>query len=156
MNSIELIILNFKETRRRSVNVWNGIPNEYLHWKPDAKAMSCIEMVRHVLEAEHLFHTIIKNRGNLGSYISPWNELEYLDIKNELLFAEKYREEFYTMIECLSEKALKEVVIKRKEVNQVKLLGDYLNRMAYHESVHTGQLLSYLRTLKIKRPQIWD
>lgn len=156
MNSIELSILNLKETRRRSINVWKGIPNEYLHWKPDAKAMSCIEMIRHVLEGEHLFHTIIKNRGNLGAAISPWKELEYIDVAHELLFAEEYRKEFYNMIENLSEADLKEIVIRREEVNQVKQLGDYLNRMVYHEAVHTGQLLGYLRTLKIRRPQVWD
>jgi uncharacterized damage-inducible protein DinB len=41
-------------------------------------------------------------------------------------------------------------------VRQSKILGDYLNRIAYHESVHTGQLLDYLRTIGIERPQIWD
>ncbi|WP_234974644.1 DinB family protein [Tenacibaculum agarivorans] len=73
MDSKSIILLNFKETRRRSIKLWKGIPTEYLHWKPDMQAMSCIEMVRHVLEGEHLYHTIIKNKGNLGSYVSPWN-----------------------------------------------------------------------------------
>jgi len=156
MNSIELSILNFKETRRRSVNVWKGISKEYLHWKPDAKAFSCIEMIRHVLEAEHLFHTIIKNKGNLGAYNSPWKGLEYIDVQHELVFAENYRKEFYEMIENLSQRDLTEIVIRREEVNQIKQLGDYVNRMVYHEAVHIGQLLGYLRTLKIKRPQVWD
>ena len=113
-------------------------------------------MIRHVLEGEHLFHIIIKNRGNLGAYVSPWKDVEYIDIRHELLIAEKYRKEFYDMIENLSEVDLKEIVIRREEVNQEKLLGDYLNRMVYHEAIHTGQILSYLRTLKIRRPQIWD
>ncbi|MCF2876049.1 MULTISPECIES: DinB family protein [unclassified Tenacibaculum] len=156
MNSINILLLNFKETRRRSINVWKGIPSEYLHWKPDAKAMSCIEMIRHVLEGEHLFHTIIKNRGNLGDYKSPWKDLAFIDVDHELQFAESYKTELYTMIEQLSENDLKDIVIHRQEVNQVKELGDYLNRMVYHEAVHTGQLLSYLRTLRIKRPQVWD
>lgn len=156
MESKSIILLNFKETRRRSINLWKGIPSEYLHWKPDAKAMSCIEMVRHVLEAEHLFHTIIKNRGNLGDYVSPWKDLDFIDVDYELQFAETYQVELYTMITQLSENDLKDIVIHREEVNQVKLLGDYLNRMVYHEAVHTGQLLSYLRTLGIKRPQVWD
>jgi hypothetical protein len=29
-------------------------------------------------------------------------------------------------------------------------------RMAYHEAVHTGQLLAYLRAMGIPRPNIWD
>ncbi len=54
------------------------------------------------------------------------------------------------------ESDLENVRIERKEVGQSKKLGDYLNRIAYHESVHTGQMLSYLRTIGIERPQIWD
>lgn len=156
MNSIEIILLNFSETRRRSIKLWSGIPDEYLNWKPDENAFTVIEMIRHVLEGEHLFHKIIDNRGNLGDYQSPWNELKYSDLNNELKFSEKYRTEFLSMINGLNESDLENVRIERKEVGQSKKLGDYLNRIAYHESVHTGQMLGYLRTIGIDRPQVWD
>lgn len=156
MNSIEIILLNFSEIRRRSIKLWNGIPNEYLNWKPDKDAFTIIEMIRHVLEGEHLFHKIIENRGNLGNYKSPWKELKYSNLKNELNFSEKYQTGFLSMISELKESDLENVKIERKEVGQSKKLGDYLNRIAYHESVHTGQMLSYLRTIGIDIPQIWD
>ena len=156
MNAIESIVLNFSEIRRRSIKLWSGIPEEYLRWKPDKEAFTIIEMIRHVLEGEHLFHKIIENRGNLGDYISPWTNLEYVDLATELKIAEPYRDEFINMIRELSESDLDNIRIERTEVGQSKLLGDYLNRMAYHESVHTGQMLSYLRTLGIDRPKIWD
>ena len=156
MNSIKVILENFSEIRRRSIKLWNGIPNEYMHWKPDKKAFTVIEMVRHVLEGEHLFHKIIENRGDLGDYQSPWKGQEYTDLKRELDFAEKYRTNFLSMINGLNESDLENVRIERKEVGQRKKLGDYLNRIAYHESVHTGQVLSYLRAIGIDRPQIWD
>ena len=156
MNSIEIILLNFSEIRRRSIKLWNGIPNEYLNWKPDENAFTVIEMIRHVLEGEHLFHKIIENLGNLGSYQSPWKGVEYSELKNELEFSEKYRTEFLSMINGLKESDLENVRIERKEVGQSKKLGDYLNRIAYHESVHTGQILNYLRTIGVDRPQIWD
>lgn len=156
MNATEIILLNFSETRRRSVKLWEGIPNEFLNWKPDKKAFSIIEMIRHTLEGEHLFHIIIKNRGDLGSYQSPWKNLEYSDLKNELNIAAKFRENFMNMIKTLNESDLENIRIERKEVGQSKNLGDYLNRIAYHESVHTGQMLGYLRTLGVKRPLIWD
>lgn len=156
MNSIEVILLNFSEIRRRSIKLWSEIPNEYLHWKPDEKAFTVIEMIRHVLEGEHLFHKIIEFRGNLGSYQSPWSELKYVDLNCELDFAEKYRTNFLSMISGLNESDLENIRIERKEVGQSKKLGDYLNRIAYHESVHTGQMLSYLRRVGIDRPQIWD
>ncbi len=156
MNSKKIILLNFSEVRRRSMKLWNGIPNEYLNWKPDENAFTIIEMIRHVLEGEYLFHRIIENRGDLGNYQSPWNKLNYSDLKNELDFSKKYRTGFINMISELKESDLENVRIERKEVGQSKKLGDYLNRVAYHESVHTGQILSYLRTIGIERPQIWD
>ena len=156
MNAIDSIVLNFSEIRRRSIKLWRGIPEEQLHWRPDAEAFSILEMIRHVLETEHLFHIIIRNRGNLGDYPSPWDNLEYTNLQSELDFAEKFRAEFLHMINGLSEADLDNVRIERTEVGQSKKLGDYLNRMAYHESVHTGQLLDYLRTAGIERPQVWD
>lgn len=156
MNSTEIILLNFSEIRRRSIKLWSGIPDMYLNWKPDENAFTIIEMIRHILEGEHLFHIIIQNRGNLGDYQSPWNELKYSDLKNELEISKKYRTEFLNMISGLKESDLENVIIDRKEVGQSKKLGDYLNRIAYHEAVHTGQILSYLRTIGIERPQIWD
>ncbi len=156
MNSIEITLLNFSEIRRRSIKLWSGIPNEYLNWKPDENAFTIIEMIRHVLEGEHLFHKIIQNRGNLGNYQSPWKDLKYSGFKNELEFSEKYRTEFLNMISGLKEADLENVRIERKEVGQSKKLGDYLNRIAYHESVHTGQMLNYLRTAGVERPKIWD
>ena len=156
MNSIDIILLNFSEVRRRSEKLWHGIPEAYYDWKPDEGALTVIEMIRHVLESEHLFHTIIKNRGDLGDYPSPWDQRKYKDLKDELAFAAKYREEFLNMIDGLKASDLESVRIERKEVGQSKILGDYLNRIAYHESVHTGQMLDYLRTIGIDRPQIWD
>ncbi|KZS39254.1 hypothetical protein AWE51_11940 [Aquimarina aggregata] len=156
MNSIEIILLNFSETRRRSIKLWKGIPDEFLNWKPDQKAFSILEMIRHTLETEHLFHTIIKNRGDLGDYKSPWMDLEYSNLENELAIAKKYREDFISMIQNLTASDLKTIRIERREVGQSKNLGDYLNRIAYHESVHTGQMLGYLRTLGVNRPLIWD
>ncbi len=156
MNATESILLNFSEIRRRSIKLWSGIPSAYFNWKPDDKAFTIIEMIRHVLEGEHLFHQIIKNRGNLGDYQSPWKDLPYTNLEHELHFAKSYRDDFLNMIKRLEETDLKNIRIERKEVNQSKILGDYLNRMAYHESVHTGQLLDYLRTAGIPRPKIWD
>ncbi len=156
MNSIEIILLNFSEIRRRRLMVWAGIPDVYLNWKPDDKAFTIIEMIRHILEGEHLYHKIIENRGNLGNYISPWKGLKYTNLEHELNFAAKYRKSFMHMIEAFDTDDLEKIKIERVEVGQSKILGDYLNRIAYHESVHTGQLLSYLRTIGVNRPNIWD
>lgn len=156
MNAIDIILLNFSETRRRSLKLWQAIPDEYLSWRPDKDAFSIIEMIRHVLEGEHLFHKIIENRGNLGDYKSPWSGEKYSDVNHELRLAEKYRTQFIDMVKNLREGELENVEIVRTEVGQRKKLGDYLNRMAYHESVHAGQMLGYLRSLNIHRPLIWD
>ncbi|UII19864.1 DinB family protein [Fulvivirga ligni] len=153
--SVELILLNFNEIRRRSSLLWHQVPEPFYHWRPDAKAMSCIEMIRHVLEGEFLYHDIIKNKG-VSSIKSPWDDLKYESVTEELDFAEPYRSDFIKTIRSYSEHDLKTIEIVRKDKNQRRSLGDYLMRIAYHEAVHTGQLLAYLRTLGMERPMIWD
>ncbi len=156
MNTKELLILNFEEVRRRSIKVWKGISEENLFWKPDDGAMSCFQMIRHVLESENVFHHIVLHRGVVGDYVSPLTGNPYTTIDDELRNAQPYREKFLKMIHGLTQKELEEVYITRKEKNQHRKLGDYLLRIAYHESVHTGQLLNYLRTLNTPRAAIWD
>ncbi|MBD0331946.1 MAG: DinB family protein [Chitinophagaceae bacterium] len=156
MNALEVIILNFEEIRRRSIKLWTGIPEDCFHWKPDKTAMTCLEMVRHVLEGEHLYHIIINTRGNLSDYKSPWDSRPYIKLQDELEFCKTYRAQFIDFIKTLSETDLQSIEIIRADKGQRRLLGDYLNRIAYHESVHTGQMLSYLRQLQIERPNIWD
>ncbi|HQW85056.1 MAG TPA: DinB family protein [Ferruginibacter sp.] len=156
MDATALLILNFEETRRRSIKVWKAISEEDLYWKPDSQAMSCFEMIRHVLEAENIFHHIILKRGALGNYECPLTSNPYSTVEDELKNAQPYREKFLKMVHSLTAKELDEVYITRKEKNQHRKLGDYLLRIAYHEAVHTGQLLDYLRTLNSPRANVWD
>jgi uncharacterized damage-inducible protein DinB len=156
MTPNQIIILNFEEIRRRSLKLWQGITPEMHSWKPDDDAMTTLESVRHILESEHLFHTIVNNRGNLGDYPSPWLNRPYTNIQDEIDFAKPFREKFIETIQSFSADKLENDEIIRSEVGQRRKLGDYLNRIAYHEAIHTGQLLSYMRTFGIERPNIWD
>jgi hypothetical protein len=157
MTPTDVIILNLEEVRRRSIKLWNGIPEKFYHWQPDHEAIPMIEMVRHVLEGEHAYHTIVVNRGSKGDdYKSPWEGREYVSIADEIEFAQPYRESFLDLVRSFSEKDLAEIEIVRPQVGQARKLGDFLLRIAYHESVHAGQMLSYFRTLGIDRPKVWD
>ncbi|QIZ08695.1 DinB family protein [Priestia megaterium] len=156
MKSIDLIILNFNEVRRRSIKVWTSIPEEKLHWKPDDKAMNCLEMIRHVLESEHYYDLAIRNRGSLSVFDSPFENQPFTSVNAELEFAEPYRKQFIDTIRSFSEGDLENIKIDRSESGYIRDLGDMLLRIAYHESVHTGQLLDYLRTAGVPRIRIWD
>lgn len=156
MNITELYVLNFEEVRRRSVMIWKGLPMEFYHWKADRDAESFIEVIRHVLECERLFHARIINKGVLSNYNSPWKGREYTTLDNELKFAEPYRSEFLDMVRGFSERDLDSIEIVGKDITRTRKLGDYLLRAAYHESVHAGQFLSNLRALGIDRPYVWD
>lgn len=156
MNSIDLIILNFNEVRRRSIKVWTSIHEDKLHWKPDAEAMSCIEMIRHVLESEHYYHLALLNRGSLSAYNSPFENRPFTTVHAELEFAEPYRAKFIDTVKSYSEEDLQTIKIDRSDSGYIRDLGDMLLRIAYHESVHTGQLLDYLRTAGVPRIRIWD
>lgn len=156
MNTTALLTLNFEEVRRRSIKLWAALPAEYYQWKPDAEAMTCLEMIRHILEGEHLFHQIVNNRGNLGNYASPWLQQPYTSVDNELAFAKPYRQQFLATLATFTEADLNNIEIIRSEKGQRRQLGDYLQRIAYHEAVHTGQMLGYFRTLRLPIPLIWD
>jgi uncharacterized damage-inducible protein DinB len=156
MKAIEIITLNFQEVRRRSIKIWNGIPEDCYGWRPDKNAMTCLEMIRHVLEGEHLYHMLINTRGNLGDYKSPWDSHPYINLQDELDFCNIYRKQFLEFIQTLTENDLQTIEIIRKDKGHRRFLGDYLNRIAYHESIHAGQMLSYLRQLQVERPNVWD
>jgi hypothetical protein len=157
MTSTTLTRLNFEEVRRRSTMLWQALPEEFYHWKPDQQAMSSIEMVRHVLESEYDHYRIIKNRGTHNlDYLSPWEGRPYSTIADELDFAEPFRIQFLALVNSFSDQNLSGILIARAAPRPSRCLGDYLLRIAYHESVHAGQFLSYLRAMNIARPDIWD
>jgi uncharacterized damage-inducible protein DinB len=156
MNAIDAIVLNIKEIRRRSIKVWEAIPENKLDWKPDKEAITCLEMVRHVLESEYYYYLAIKNLGSLEEFDSPFEERPLDSVKDELEFAESYHQQFLDMITTFSEEDLTTIQIDRSDVGYVRSLGDMLMRIGYHESVHTGQLLQYFRMMEVDRPRIWD
>ncbi|GAB2996829.1 DinB family protein [Cyclobacterium sediminis] len=155
MTHSELLILNFTEIRRRSIKLWESLPKSHYHWKPDAKAMSAMEMIRHVLEADYGWNIII-NKGSMTNYQSPWKNQPMISLTEELKFAEPHRHAFLESVRKFSDKTLKETEILHPGNGEKKILGKYLLRIAYHESVHAGQFLSYLRAMNIERPEIWD
>jgi hypothetical protein len=93
-------------------------------------------MIRHVIEGEHLFHIIVNNRGNIGKYVSPWENIPYTNLQAELDFAKSHRESFLKTIQSFSIEDFSNIEIVRTEKNQRRKLGDYLQRIAYLEAVH--------------------
>ncbi|MBB6128666.1 DinB family protein [Mucilaginibacter lappiensis] len=156
MDTRELICLNFAEVRRRSTKVWLGIPEDKYDWKPDADAMSCIAMVRHMIESQYIYQQIAIHHGDPGELITPWQDKPLMSIEQEIEYSKLYVSAFMDWINKLSDQDLDEIEVVRPALNQRRKLGDYLLRIAYHEAIHTGQLLSYLRTMNVDRPEIWD
>lgn len=155
MNQSELILLNFEEIRRKSIKLWKGLPKSHYYWKPDEKAKTAIEMIRHVLEADYGWNIIINN-GSMTTYKTPWENRPFISVADELEFAEPYRNTFLESVRQFSDKQINETEIVHPGNGSKKNLGNYLLRIGYHESVHAGQFLSYLRAMKINRPAIWD
>ena len=155
MTQSELLILNFTEIRRKSIKLWKSLPASHYHWKPDEKAMSAIEMIRHVLEADYGWNIII-NKVSMANYQTPWKNRPIVSLTDELEFAKPHRQAFLESVREFSDTALNETEILHPGNGEKKILGKYLLRIGYHESVHAGQFLSYLRAMNINRPEIWD
>jgi uncharacterized damage-inducible protein DinB len=156
MQTSELLLLNAAEVRRRSLKVWRGIPADRLSWRPDPDAMSCQEMVRHVLEGEYLYMLMIRARRNVPQDDTPFSRRAYTTVEDEIEFARPYRAEFESLVSSIPAADLTTVTIERPDAGYKRQLGDFLLRVAYHEAVHCGQLLGYLRTMGADRPRIWD
>ncbi len=156
MKAADVLALNLEEVRRRSVKVWLAIPADRLHWKTDEGAMSCVETVRHVLEGEHLYTQMLRSGGSLASDDSPFSARPYTSVEDELAFAEPYHRETLELVRSFSPEELVTRKVDRSDVGYVRTFGDFILRMAYHESVHAGQLLGYLRAMGAPRPDVWD
>jgi uncharacterized damage-inducible protein DinB len=156
MAEVDLLGLNAEEVRRRSLIVWNGIPPAALIWRPDPAAMSCGEMVRHVLEGEYLYMLMIRNRASVAQDNSPFAGRPFTSVADEVAFARPYREQFLSLISSIEPSDLTSITIDRSDAGYQRKLGDFVLRVAYHESVHCGQMLGYLRMMDADRPRVWD
>jgi uncharacterized damage-inducible protein DinB len=135
--------------------LWRGLPSGFYDWKPDIDAMSAIEMIRHVLQADYGWDKIILNE-DMSNYSTPWEGRPFVNVEDEIEFAQPYREAFLNTIRSFSEAQLADNVVIHPGNGQKKNLAEYLLRVGYHESVHAGQFLSYLRGIGVARPMIWD
>ena len=156
MNANELLILNLEEIRRRSVKIWQGIPADKLDWKPDTVAMSCLEMVRHVLKGEWAYMQMLRAGKSVDTDESPFYPRDFTDVSAELEIAEPFRKEFLRIVESYAPEELSNKKIDRSDVGYIRTYGDFILRIGYHEAVHAGQLLDYLRTMNVPRLKIWD
>ena len=155
MSGAELLCLNLAETRRRSICIWRAIPLSLSDCRPDPDAMSCFEMVRHVLEADYLYGQMVRERRSYTG-TSPFVDRRFDDVEAALAFANPYRESLLETVRQLSEDDLNTISIDRSDVGYIRKAGDFILRIAYHESVHAGQMLQYLRMAGVERPSIWD
>lgn len=157
MNSIKLLILDLKETRRRFLMVAKCFPNDLISWKPDLNALSVGEMIRHVLLHDYSWMFILKeNRIPTDEELADLENAPYITIEKEIENYGIYQKEFLEYISTLNTEELETRIISWPHRPIKRTLGDTLERKSYHDAVHTGQLLQYLRMLQIDRPDIWD
>ncbi|MEK5522861.1 hypothetical protein B5V89_18975 [Heyndrickxia sporothermodurans] len=157
MNSIELSILNLQETRRRSIKLWRSLPDSWIEWQPDKDAMSFGEMIRHVWTSSYYYHLMLEKNGSIKEEApASFDEEPIISIEKEIELSKPYFDNFISYVQSLSTDELKNRLIDRSDVGYQRYLGDMLLRIAYHDGVHAGQFLQYLRMIGLERPLIWD
>ncbi|MFZ3591865.1 DinB family protein [Bacillus sp. DJP31] len=157
MTSVDLIVLNLKENRRRSIKLWRSLPDNWLTWRPDKEALSFGETIRHVWSASFYYHMVIRNNGSVkAETAAPFDQEPITSIEKEIELSEKYFNNFIEYVQSLTSEELESRLIDRSDVGYQRYLGDMLLRIAYHDAVHTGQFLQYLRMVGLERPMIWD
>src|SRR5689334_21267049 len=113
MNATDILIWNVEEVRRRSVIVWRGIPAERATWKVDDAAMTCIEMVRHVLEGEFLYTEMLKARRSVPDEPTPFTDRPFTTIEAEIAFAAPFRAALISVVRSFEPGELKTVTVDR-------------------------------------------
>jgi hypothetical protein len=156
MTSAALLRLNFDEDRRRSRKAWTAIPAGLLDFRGDPQCMSLIEQVRHVLEDDFNYAEMLRSGGDLPPGPNPWHGRALGSVDDEVRFAAPFRQSFLDLVASFSERDLVERTVSRPSRGYVRSFGDFLLRIAYHEAVHTGQLLRDLRRAGCPRPDLWD
>ncbi|MBG9587257.1 DinB family protein [Cytobacillus firmus] len=157
MNSIELFMIDYLESRRRFLIVANAFPDNYLTWRPDEGALSIGETIRHVLLHDLSWLNILKN-GSLPSdeVREPLWLKPYISVADEINTTLPYHYEFIDYVNTLQPENLSSTIISWPHKQIKRTLGDTLERKSYHDAIHTGQLLQYMRMIPIERPNIWD
>jgi len=155
ISGAELLCLNLTETRRRSILIWRAISSSLSDWRPDPDAMSCFEMVRHILEADYLYGQMLRERRSYSGD-SPFPDCHFDDLDAALVFASPYRESLLETVLQLSDDDLNTIAIDRSDIGYIRKAGDFILRIAYHKAVHAGQMLQFLRMAGVPRPPIWD
>ena len=77
-------------------------------------------------------------------------------VEREIELSEPYFNSFISYVEGLTSDELATRIINRSDVGVIRTLGDMLLRIAYHDSVHVGQFLQYMRMVGLERPNTWD
>lgn len=154
MDAKALSILNLKEVRRRSIKVWNGIPDDHLGWKADENSATFGETIRHVWTSIPYYFEVLKAKKSVPDYQE--DESPIVSVADEIARSQVSFEAFLGWIEALKPQDLEDCIIDRSDVGYRRSLGDMLVRVAYHEAVHTGQLLQAMRMAGLDRPKVWD
>jgi uncharacterized damage-inducible protein DinB len=157
MNSLELFLLDYKECRRRFLITAAAFPDDLLTWKPDMEALTVGEIIRHVLLHDLGWLMILKDhRLPTEEELGHLSTSPYTNLQDEVDRAVVFHEEFIEYVSSLNVNDLGTTMIDWPHKPIRRSLGDTLERKSYHDAVHTGQLLQYLRMLHIERPMIWD
>jgi uncharacterized damage-inducible protein DinB len=157
MKALDLFLLDYQECRRRFLMVAASFPNELLTWRPDISAFSVGETIRHVLLHDLSWLKILKEkRLPTDEELIHLLDRPYTDLQDEIDRSIQYQKEFIDLIKTYNEEELLSICISWPHKPIKRTLGDTLERKSYHDAVHTGQLLQYLRMLNIERPMIWD
>ncbi len=140
MLSTDLILLNFATVRQHSMAVWTAIPHALQKLRPEGYSLSCIELVRQVLEKEIWQHHILVHKGASSRFQNPLHGNPYSSIEEELLNAQPYREKFLKTIHSFSDADLESVIFEDPDTGKNIHLGSFLLRSAAVESATTGKI----------------
>lgn len=114
-------------------------------------------MIRHVWSASYHYHLVVRNNGSVQTEANaPYDQEPITSIEREIELSQPYFDDFIAYVQSLSTEELESRLIDRSDVGYQRYAGDMLLRIAYHDAIHAGQFLQYMRMAGLERPIIWD
>ena len=139
------------EVRDKSLEIMERLPEGFINWRLNNKAMSFAHIAKHLIRVDELFLAMLRTENksyqwHMGSQEPHYSvdKAEFEELKKRL---KKLQKERHAIIQGMDENILNEKVSEELG-KQTNIWWFIMQRLLEHEVYHRGQLSAYLKLIE--------